>query len=120
MQSQTIQLEISSQRLNLCVISASPPLPPPPDSGNDAFDYQQNAPLPPPQFSDDHDTRMMIAPPPEDPYAATGPGFLGPEDWVPAQYIEKGELPSFWGPIVYSAFLNVSKCCVNLAGNNIE
>ena len=78
-------------------ISASPPLPPPPETagggGGAAFDYPQVAPLPPPEFSDtsEEDSRSQAAPP-EDPYAATGPGFLGPDTSMPANYIEKGGL----------------------------
>ena len=76
-------------------ISASPPLPPPPETagGGAAFDYPQVAPLPPPEFSDtsEEDCRSQAAPP-EDPYAATGPGFLGPDEFMPARYIEKGGL----------------------------
>ncbi|XP_076437498.1 abl interactor 2-like isoform X3 [Babylonia areolata] len=66
---------------------ASPPLPPPPDSGV-AFDYPQ-APLPPPEFSDHGGDEEGMGAPPEDPYAATGPGFLGPDQFMPATYIEK-------------------------------
>ncbi|KAL8608031.1 hypothetical protein ACOMHN_023847 [Nucella lapillus] len=72
------------------LLQASPPLPPPPESGV-AFDYPQPAPLPPPEFSDrggDEDSNPLAAPP-EDPYAATGPGFLGPDEFMPASYIEK-------------------------------
>nr|KAG5703762.1 hypothetical protein BaRGS_009560 [Batillaria attramentaria] len=71
--------------------TASPPLPPPPDGAGDNFDYSQMAPLPPPEFSDhgDGDDSRSASSHPEDPYAATGPGFLGPEDWVPKTYIEK-------------------------------
>ena len=48
-------------------------------------------PLPPPEFGDavDEDSRSQAGPP-EDPYAATGPGFLGPDQFMPASYIEKG------------------------------
>ncbi|KAK7092633.1 abl interactor 2-like isoform X2 [Littorina saxatilis] len=75
--------------------TASPPLPPPPEAmGGINFDYSQAAPLPPPEFSDHQDTssedsRSQMAHNDQDPYAATGPGFLGPDQFMPATYLEK-------------------------------
>ncbi|XP_025084097.1 abl interactor 2-like [Pomacea canaliculata] len=70
---------------------AMPPLPPPPDAGADSFDYPQMPPtLPPPEFSDMQGHRSESQSGlPEDPYAATGPGLLGQESWMPKTYIEK-------------------------------
>lgn len=69
-----------------CVLSVSPPLPPPPQD-NPQYPPFQEHPLPPPEFTDDQDDMGYRQE--EDPYAATGPNFAQP-DWVPDHYQEKG------------------------------